>query len=90
MEVEDAATHRRYVILPAAAYQALYAAAGRGGARGDGFASAAGYMVAADALADVWDDPGLDEYADVPAADDGNETDDVDTDDVETDDGDAA
>ncbi|MFH5805686.1 hypothetical protein [Alienimonas sp. DA493] len=71
VEVEDAATHRKYVILPAAAYQSLRAAAAnRGEERDGGFASPAGYQVAADALADVWDDPGLDEYADVPAADD--------------------
>lgn len=67
VEVEDAATHRRYVVLSADAYRALRSAA----AAGDGFASPAGYAVAAAALADVWDDPTLDEYAEAPAADDG-------------------
>ena len=69
LEVEDARTHRKYVILPAAAYRTLNADAGRGGVE-EGLASPAGCAVAAAALADVWDDPGLDEYADVPAADD--------------------
>ncbi|NNJ27484.1 hypothetical protein [Alienimonas chondri] len=82
VEVEDAATHRKYVILSASTYRALRAAAGAvcGGTHDDGFASPAGYRIAEDTLADVWDDPGLDEYAHVPAADD----------DVETDKGDAA
>ena len=68
LEVEDARTHRKYVILPAAAYRTLNPDAGRDGVE-EGFASPAGYAVAAEALADVWDDPGLDDYADVPAAD---------------------
>ena len=68
LEVEDARTHRKYVILPAAAFRMLIADAGQDGT-GGGFASPAGYAVAAEALADVWDDPGLDDYADVPAAD---------------------
>ena len=71
LEVEDARTRRKYVILPAAAYRTLSTDAGRGEADG-GFASPAGYAAAADALADVWDDPTLDVYADVPAADDGD------------------
>ncbi|QDT15155.1 hypothetical protein [Alienimonas californiensis] len=81
VEVEDAATHRRYVILPAAAYRSLEdAARANGGETQDGeFPSPAGYQVAAAAMADVWDDPALDEYAHVPAADD----------DVEVGDGDA-
>ena len=74
LEIEDARTHRKYVILPAEAYEKARAAAG--GAAG-GFASPAGYALAADSLADVWDDPGLDDYADVPAADDDEDDEDA-------------
>ena len=69
VELEDARTGRRYVLKPIDAPPP--AGEDAAGEAGD-VDPAVTYPLIAEALAEVWDDPRLDAYANVPAMDDAN------------------
>ena len=72
VEVEDAVTHVKYVLLPAETYERVRSAvepAADADANGDEeYDPSWAYPLVAEALAEVWDDPAMDVYNDYDAA----------------------